>query len=154
MMRRSSRATSVNAIRRRTSSARRVARVQGVVYVATGVWPLVDLRSFEAVTGPKVDGWLVKTVAGLLVTIGGVELWAARREDPSAEIGVLGAGTAATLGAVAAYNAARARIRRVYYGDAALEGAFVLAWAAAAVGSSRHRGDAPRRVNRSRTHRA
>jgi len=27
-----------------------------------GVWPLVSLRTFEGVTRPKVDSWLVKSV--------------------------------------------------------------------------------------------
>ncbi len=30
-------------------------------YVATGIWPVLSRRSFEAVTGPKREDWLVKT---------------------------------------------------------------------------------------------
>jgi hypothetical protein len=43
----------------RRPSAAAVALVQGAFYVATGVWALVDLDSFMAVTGPKTDLWLV-----------------------------------------------------------------------------------------------
>jgi hypothetical protein len=28
---------------------------QGVYYPVTGIWPILDRRSFEQVTGPKVD---------------------------------------------------------------------------------------------------
>lgn len=52
----------------------RVARVQGAYYTVSGVWPLVSLRSFEAVLGPKTDRWLVQTVAGLTTTIGAAQL--------------------------------------------------------------------------------
>ena len=38
--------------------------------VATGVWPIVHRRSFEAVTGPKSDYWLVRTVGGLTTATG------------------------------------------------------------------------------------
>lgn len=41
---------------------------QGVYYFVTGVWPLIDIDSFMAVTGPKYDIWLVKTV-GMLITV-------------------------------------------------------------------------------------
>jgi hypothetical protein len=35
-----------------------VALIQGVYFVATGVWPLVSIRTFMAITGPKtISGW-------------------------------------------------------------------------------------------------
>jgi hypothetical protein len=37
-------------------------RVQSGYYVATCVWPLLNRQSFEAITGRKVDFWLVQTV--------------------------------------------------------------------------------------------
>ena len=48
-----------------------VAAAQGLYYLFTGLWPLFSLRTFMAVTGPKVDGWLVKTV-GLLLSVTGL----------------------------------------------------------------------------------
>jgi hypothetical protein len=45
-----------------------LARVQGWFYVLTGLWAIVDIGSFQAVTGPKTDLWLVKTV-GVLVGV-------------------------------------------------------------------------------------
>ncbi|MFH5804425.1 hypothetical protein ACG2DA_10255, partial [Alienimonas sp. DA493] len=59
--------------------ARRLLVGQGLYYVATGVWPLVHIRSFEFVTGPKTDDWLVQTVGALVLAIGGTLLYGARR---------------------------------------------------------------------------
>ena len=42
-------------------------RLQGIFYLLTGIWPVLHIESFMAVTGPKTDIWLVKTV-GLLKT--------------------------------------------------------------------------------------
>jgi len=42
---------------------------QGLCYPLTGLWPLVSLRSFEKVTGPKADDWLVKTVGALIAVL-------------------------------------------------------------------------------------
>ncbi|MBV8580277.1 MAG: hypothetical protein JOZ86_06540, partial [Candidatus Eremiobacteraeota bacterium] len=40
-------------------------RVMAAYYLATGLWPLLDMRSFELVTGRKTDRWLVKMVGAL-----------------------------------------------------------------------------------------
>jgi hypothetical protein len=42
---------------------------QTVYYLITAIWPLVHIESFMAVTGPKTDIWLVKTVGALLIPI-------------------------------------------------------------------------------------
>jgi hypothetical protein len=39
-------------------------------YLLTGIWPIIHIGSFMAVTGYKTDIWLVKMVAFLSVTIG------------------------------------------------------------------------------------
>ena len=41
------------------------ALTQGVFYLATGLWPIVHLPSFERVTGRKKEKWLVKAMGGL-----------------------------------------------------------------------------------------
>jgi hypothetical protein len=102
---------------------------QGLYFAATGLWPILHLRSFEAVTGPKPEGWLVKTVGALLVATGGALALASRR-PLAREWAVLGAGTAAALGAVDLwYAGARRRISPVYLLDAPLEIGLVAAWA-------------------------
>jgi hypothetical protein len=50
-----------------------LAAVPGGYYVVIGIWPLISMRTFERVTGPKLDKWLVKTV-GILVTVAGTTL--------------------------------------------------------------------------------
>lgn len=40
------------------SRAETMALVQGGYFAATGVWPFISMRSFEAVTGPRpTAGW-------------------------------------------------------------------------------------------------
>jgi len=52
-------------------SVRRVGlRLQGWYYIATGLWPLVSMRTFETVTGPKVEDWLVRSVGLQAFSIG------------------------------------------------------------------------------------
>jgi hypothetical protein len=111
---------------------RAVATVQGVSYVLGGAWPLLHMRSFEAVTGPKVDEWLERTTAGIMVAIGAAELWAARRDEVTPALAAIGAGTAATLGIVSAFYASSGRIRKIYLADAAFEAALLAGWTLAA----------------------
>jgi hypothetical protein len=53
-----------------SAEGQRLAVAQGLVYVTSGLWPLVHLRSFEAITGPKTDRWLVKTIGALIAEPG------------------------------------------------------------------------------------
>jgi hypothetical protein len=108
--------------------------VQGVYFLATGVWPLISMRTFEAVTGPKVDRWLVKTVGVLVAVIGASLLADARR--PSRGSRVLGVGSAAALGGVDAVYSLRGRISKIYLLDAVVEAVLVALWA---VGGRRRR---------------
>jgi len=74
-----------------------VALAQGSYYVLTGVWSLVHIRSFQAVTGPKTDLWLVKTVGVLVIAIGGVLCSAGLRRQATPEIPSLAVGSAVGL---------------------------------------------------------
>jgi hypothetical protein len=109
----------------------RLGQVQGAFYVATGVWPILHLRSFEAVTGPKLEGWLVKTVGALITAIGGTLLSAGRRRRVVPEVAALAAGSAAALAVVDILYVARRRISPVYLLDAVAELALVAGWAVA-----------------------
>jgi hypothetical protein len=98
-----------------------VAIAQGVGYAVTGLWPLLHMRSFVAVTGPKTDLWLVRTV-GVLVKIIGCVIAAAgisRRLTP--ELRALAAASSAGLAMVDAIYAVRGRISKVYLLDAIAE---------------------------------
>lgn len=108
-----------------------VAVAQGAYYVATGVWPFVSMRSFLKVTGPKTDLWLVRTVGALVGVVGGALLMAGLHRRVTPEIRLLGAGSAAALGAIEGHYSVRGRIPPVYLADAVAEGALVAAWTAA-----------------------
>lgn len=106
-----------------------VGAVQAVYYVITGIWPLLSLRTFERVTGPKTDDWLVRTVGILAATIGGVlGLGALRREGPDP---ALGAGAALAFAAVDTRYAVSGRISKIYLADAVVELLIAAAWLAA-----------------------
>lgn len=81
---------------------------QAVYYAATGIWSPVSLGSFERVTGPKGDGWLVKTVGVLVTVIGAVLGLAARREYPPREVAALAVGSASGLAAIDMTSVTRA----------------------------------------------
>jgi len=112
-----------------------LAMAQGAYYAATGIWALVDIDSFQVVTGPKVDQWLVKTVGVLVTVMGGVLGLAGWRRRVTPEVRLLGIGGALGLAGIDLYYVARGRIARIYLADAAAELALAAAWAAS--GTSR-----------------
>lgn len=109
-------------------TAPNIAMVQGSFNVVNGLWPLVHMRSFEAVSGPKADKWLVRTVSGLLIAIGLEQLRAASNPGGDAVAKRLGIGTAATLAAIDLVYVAKGRISKVYLVDAAVELAIIRTW--------------------------
>lgn len=111
--------------------ARQLAKAHGLFNVVGGVWPLVSMRTFEAVLGPKVDRWLVRTVAGLMVVNGVTQLQAGSSPEGLRLARLLGQGTAATLAAIDLTYAPPGRISKIYLIDAACELAWVALWAAA-----------------------
>jgi hypothetical protein len=116
-----------------------LAFLQGVYALLTGVWPLASMRTFERVTGPKTDRWLVRTVGVLVAVIGATLLVAAGRRRMPPEVPVLAAGSAAGLGAIDTVYAARGRIAPIYLLDAVLETALVAAWLGGALARRRDR---------------
>lgn len=94
----------------------------------TALWGLFHIESFMAVTGPKVDVWLVKTVCVLLIAIS-VPLFAFLREKrillPAVLLGFF---TALGLAAIDVYYTAIDRIRWVYLLDAGAELLICLLW--------------------------
>jgi hypothetical protein len=86
------------------------------------------MATFEAVTGPKSDRWLVKTVGALIAVIG-TTLVAAAARGPASEIRYLGAATAAVLAGVDAIYVARRRISPIYLLDAVVELGILARWA-------------------------
>ena len=105
----------------------KVALVQGLYYLATGLWPIFHINSFLLVTGPKTDLWLVKTVGILVAVIGTVLLSASRSRRISDEIILLATGSALGLAIVDVVYARQ--ISSVYLADAAAELGLVALWA-------------------------
>jgi hypothetical protein len=85
------------------------------------------LRSFEAVSGLKVDGWLVKTFGGLVAVIGGALAVGAFEGRSSKALRLLALGSAAALATADIVYVAKGRISRVYLVDALLECALLVA---------------------------
>lgn len=110
---------------------------QGVYYVATGILPFVSRRVFEALTGPKLEWWLVETVGSLVTVIGAGALTAAARDRVTPELVGIAAGCAASLGAIDVVFVARRRIAPTYLLDAVAEAAIVAGLAAGVTRSSR-----------------
>jgi hypothetical protein len=96
-----------------TSQTKHTSRAYGAYLVSTGGWPLLDRRSFEAVTGPKADFWLARCIGGLSIAIGVALLRSPRRD--------LLCGAAATFAATDVYAARNAS--RAYLLDSVVQAA-------------------------------
>jgi hypothetical protein len=102
-----------------------IAKIQAVYFIITGIWPIINIKSFEAVTGPKVDKWLVKTISWLILVVGLQLLFA----DEPKDVVVLGVGSALALGAADAYySVIRRRISYVYLADSLAELLIIVGW--------------------------
>jgi hypothetical protein len=102
--------------------------VQGLYFAITGFWPIVHLRSFEWVTGPKHDHWLVETV-GLILGMMGISFCIAGSRY------VIGAGTyflavasALSLMMVDVVFTSEGAIPPIYLLDGAAELLLLIAW--------------------------
>ena len=107
---------------------RNLALIQGAFYLATGVWPLIDIVSFQIVTGPKTDLWLVRTVGVLVSVVGAVLLVARRNRRITSEIILLAVGSALGLAAIDLRYALAGRISAVYLADAVVEIGLAILW--------------------------
>jgi hypothetical protein len=101
---------------------------QGIYYLISGIWPLVSIRTFELVTGPKFDVWLVHTVGLFLIVIGVTLLSAGKNRRVTFEIFLVGLGSAVALGAIDVVYALKGRISPIYLLDALVEIAFAGLW--------------------------
>lgn len=102
--------------RRRTALA-----IQAAYYLASGMFPLVSRRGFEALTGPKRDWWLVQMVGLLAVSAGAVLASGVKAREPSSETLLLSALSAASFAAIDAIYGLNRTISPIYLADAAVE---------------------------------
>ena len=107
-----------------------VLSAQGLYYGLTGSWPLVHMASFERITGPKHDDWLVQTVGALTIAIAATLLVGAARPRPARETIVLAGTSALAFGLVDVVFFAKGILSPLYLADAALQAILVAALAA------------------------
>jgi hypothetical protein len=107
---------------------RALAMGHGVYWVVSGIWPILHIRSFEWVTGPKVDKWLVKAVAGLIVAVGAGLVQGARNDRVTEELETVAIGSALALTAVDIVYVSKRRISPIYLLDAVVHTALAIAW--------------------------
>jgi hypothetical protein len=110
---------------------RRTATFQAAYFLVSGLSPFVSRPAFEAVTGPKTDYWLVRTVGALSSVIGTTLGVASYRNRVSSEMAVLGIGSALAFGLVDVFYASTGRISRVYLADAAVQCLIAGGWTSA-----------------------
>lgn len=103
-------------------------KIHALFNLVTGVWPLVHMRSFEAVTGPKTDHWLVKTVTTFIMVVGAVIGGAGMRNRITPEIAGLAMGSSATLATIDVVYVAKGRISPIYLLDALAELLLIAGW--------------------------
>ena len=102
--------------------------IQGSYFVLMGLWPLLSIVTFQHITGPKTDLWLVKTVGVLLIMVGAVLILAAYRRRIDLEMAVLGIGTALALITIEIIYVFSGLISAVYLGDTLIEIFLIIGW--------------------------
>jgi hypothetical protein len=100
---------------------RTIVALMAAYYISTGAWPIIHMQSFEAVTGPKKERWLVRMVGALAVVNGVVLAIGVRRSPLSLETRALAVLSAAAFASVDIVSVPAAGIRPVYLADAAIE---------------------------------
>lgn len=104
------------------------ALVQGMHYVAVGLWPLLSWTGFLAITGVRAEPWLAQQVAVLAVAVGLTLALAGFRRHLDGEMGVLAAGTAAGLACVDLVHVIAGDLGPIYLVDALAEALFTFSW--------------------------
>jgi hypothetical protein len=105
-----------------------VCLAQGGYFLLTGGWPLLHMRSFLAVTGPKTELWLVRTVAALIIAISLPLLLAAVEGPIPLEVRTLALTAATALLAIDVIYVSKEVISPIYLADAAAEVALIATW--------------------------
>jgi hypothetical protein len=109
----------------------RMGQAHALYFIPSSLWALVHIPSFEKVTGPKTDRWLVKTVAALLTVTGAVVGQAGRRQRVTPEIAGLAIGSSAALTTIDVVYVSKQRISPVYLLDALGNLILIAGWIAA-----------------------
>jgi hypothetical protein len=110
----------------------KLALAHGAYLVFIGAWPLLHLKSFAKVTGPKPEGWLTKAIGATFANIGIQLIQSALRGGKvRREVRSLAVRQAMTLAAFDFYYAGvRRRISPVYLGNGLVQLGFAVLWGA------------------------
>jgi len=117
--------------------------VQGTYFLATGLWPLLSIETFQMVTGQKTDHlgtergdhWLVITIGVLVIAISASLLLAAWQRILYPQTIVLAIGSLIGLTAIDVIYVYRGAIPPIYLLDAGIELMLLGCWAVALAGS-------------------
>jgi hypothetical protein len=100
--------------------------IQAVYFFLTGIWPLLHMESFVAVTGPKTDVWLVKTVGALLIPVSAtIALHAIENKRGRAAI-TLSVGSSAAFACIDFYYSMKHVISNTYIADGFIQLVFLV----------------------------
>ena len=102
--------------------------VQGIYFIVTGIWPLLNMASFITATGPKQDTWLVEMVGLLSASVGLTFIVSSLRRHPLPVL--LGYTVSLSFLAMDVIYVASGEMSRIYLIDAAIQGAFIAAMTA------------------------
>ncbi|HEU5147040.1 MAG TPA: hypothetical protein VFT90_10005 [Chryseosolibacter sp.] len=106
---------------------------QATYTMITAIWPLIDIDSFMAVTGPKRDIWLVKTVGALLIPVAACLFSYLFVDTDRRPAIILGGLTAFAFLCIDSYYAINDIISDIYLADGAVELIFLVVWCYIAV---------------------
>lgn len=102
---------------------------QGAYFTITGLWPLFSIRTFQLVTGPKTDKWLVQMVGLLAASIGIPLLYFAIMGGVHPHLAWVAVLSAISFLAIDVFYFKRGVIGKIYLLDAVIEALFLIAWA-------------------------
>lgn len=105
-----------------------LAIIHGLYFGFTGIWPLIHMKSFLFVTGPKTDLWLVETVGILILVIGLGLVTAGLRKRVSFPLSTIAIGSSLGLMIVDVVYVWSEVIPPVYLSDALIELVLITVW--------------------------
>lgn len=107
----------------------KLAFLHGLYFFIAGIWPILHMPSFIAVTGPKTDLWLVRTVGMLALVIGAGLMMSAIRKFVTLPIIFIGTGAALGFILIDVIYVIQNVISPIYLLDACIEIIFLVLWA-------------------------
>ena len=114
--------------RQRESFIRILIAAQATYTMLTAIWPLIHIDSFIAVTGPKEDIWLVKTVGALLIPVSVCLFSYLFIDSDWRPAMILGSLTAFAFACIDFYYATTDVISNVYLADGVVELILFAGW--------------------------